>query len=663
MKIKDIFVSVLKALRTALGWTMIVFGGLLTGICALCAILAILGGLETESFGEQLGLCIVFLILMCVNLCVLLAGRWLKNGTFARKPAKPAVQKESKPDHPQPTEDQRRLEEIERDIIFVAGTLQANSMCPGKGAMERELEEMQKEKQLRLKRMATCMESVTVQDAWNTFTPEQQKRFDAQVYQYSQDVGRDGILPNEVYAANRGLVFVDGRPIPRQVATRLEELRKAAAEKERKKNMTTLQPMDYPVPFTELLIYPNRIVKRPKTAQFLHEEESGSYGSRSREAVYLYEENGRTSLVCEKQRRDEHHSQADLQWSMKVKLSLVPRSIHYIPLTKWALSMPWDDLRQYTDEVCVRMSGEPTEDKFKRYRRIKEDHMKNSHDQPGWNCTYDEIGLGFDSLDVWHLRRESHWREAPSGLPYNVTVVMKLLPKVEKESDEALCSLLNSLLWWNPDKADRLLWDARNWLDADWLQKQAEFNDSMHRNNPHNDGYEKALDEILHQLCLLEEPKPAVREKPEKKTALTFTPASSGNLKGYRMDMHTTSGEKYRFILSGLVAFHPNRSRMCGYGCDDWLFHCTAEGEDYILNFSDEASYGRCWSCTRISREDARKLDTMEAADWLRLMATMAKSGKQILHLHPDHAAKARAAMKIDHSRCGPISDQDFYGL
>ena len=99
---------------------------------------------------------------------------------------------------------------------------------------------------------------------------------------------------------------------------------------------------------------------------------------------------------------------------------------------------------------------------------------------------------------------------------------------------------------------------------------------------------------------------------------------------------------------------------MCGYGCDDWLFHCTLGGEDYILNFSDEASYGRCWRSVPISREDAQRLEQLESADWLRLMA---KSGKEIHSLHPDHAAEARAAMKIDHSRCGPISDKDFYGL
>ena len=143
------------------------------------------------------------------------------------------------------------------------------------------------------------------------------------------------------------------------------------------------------------------------------------------------------------------------------------------------------------------------------------------------------------------------------------------------------------------------------------------------------------------------------------KKTLKFEPAHSSGLKGYRMDMHTTSGGKYSFILSGLVNYRPNQSSMCGYGCDDWLFHCTLEGEDYILNFSDEASYGRCWRSVPISREDAQRLEQLEAADWLRLMA---KSGKEIHSLHPDHAAEARAVMKIDHSRCGPISDNDFYG-
>lgn len=493
MKIKERIRPVLKVIRIIVGCIIALLAGLLAGTCFFCAIAALFGGLELDSFGEQLGLFAIFLILMCVGLRVLIDGCWIKNGTFGKKPAKAAIQKAPKPKLPQPTEDQKRLEEIERAIDYTAGAIMANPMSPVRSADEENLKKLQQEKQARLKRIAAHSETITVQDAWNTFTPERRKRF-------------------------RGLVFLDGRPVPKEVAARLKELQQAAAaEKERKKNMTTLQPMDYPVPFTELLIYPNRITKRPKTAQVLHEEESGSYGIRSREAVYLFEENGRAVLVCEKQRQDEHSPQEDSEWSMRARLSLIPQPCHRIPLTQWALSLPWKDLRQYTDEVCVRTDGTPPWEEFKRYLLIKSSSMKNSHDQPGQNCTYDEIGLCFDSPDVWYLRRVSHWREAPSGLPYNVTIVMKLLPGVEKKSDEELCSLLNSLPWWDPISADILMWDARNWLDMEWLQKLAEFKDSLRRKHPHNDAYEKALDEVLKQICLLEEPKTAVKEESEMK--------------------------------------------------------------------------------------------------------------------------------------------------
>lgn len=245
-----------------------------------------------------------------------------------------------------------------------------------------------------------------------------------------------------------------------------------------------VKALDYPVPFTELLIYPNRITNQPETAQVLHAEEGASHGGRFKETVCLHEENGRTVLVCNKQRRDEHSPQEDSEWSMRARLSLVPQSIHYIPLTKWALSQPWwANLRQYTDEIWVRLSPDaPVQYEFNRYLQIRESRMRTSHDQPGWNCTYDEIGLGFGP-DI-HLYRDSRWREAPTGLPYHVTIKMQLLPGVERKSHEELCALMDSLPWWNPDSADRLLWDARNWLDADWLHQQAEFNDSMHRKNP-----------------------------------------------------------------------------------------------------------------------------------------------------------------------------------
>lgn len=505
MKIKERIRPVLKVIRIIVGCIIALLAGLLAGACAFCAFVVLFSALKPNAPGEQSGFFLLCFVLFAILFYAMVWGRGIKNGSTGKNQAKPVVQRVPKPDCPQPSEDQRQLWEVDGQIDHVVCILQANSMTPGRGAYEAQLAALEQEKQIRLRRMAKHMENVTVQDAWKTFTPEQQKRFDAQVYQYSQDVGRDGVLPREVYAKNRGLVFVDGRPVPKEVAARLKELQEAAAtEKERKKNMT-LQPMDYPVPFTELLIYPNRITNRPKTAQVLHAEEGASHGGRFKETVCLHEENGRTVLVCDKQRRDEHGPQGDSEWSMRAKLSLVPQSIHYIPLTKWALSQPWwANLRKYTDEVWVRLSPDaPVQYEFHRYRQIKESRMRTGHNQPGWNCTYDEIGLGIDS-GVWHLYRVSLWREAPSGLPYHVAIVMKLLPGVVKESEETLCGLMDSLPWWNPDKADRLMWNARNWLDEDWLHRQAELNDSMHRKNPRNDAYEKALDEVLKQLSLLE---------------------------------------------------------------------------------------------------------------------------------------------------------------
>lgn len=67
---------------------------------------------------------------------------------------------------------------------------------------------------------------ITVQDALNTFSEEEQWRFENRQYQYSQDTDRAGLSP-EIAAANRGLVFVDGRPVAKEVAARLDEMRNA----------------------------------------------------------------------------------------------------------------------------------------------------------------------------------------------------------------------------------------------------------------------------------------------------------------------------------------------------------------------------------------------------------------------------------------------------
>lgn len=112
MKLKEAIRSVLKFIRMAVGWALIVLGGVVALISGICAVFSLFGGMETESFGEQVGSCVIFLILMCVGICVQLEGRWIKNGLVGKKQSK------LKETHPQPketllqsTEAQRRLEE------------------------------------------------------------------------------------------------------------------------------------------------------------------------------------------------------------------------------------------------------------------------------------------------------------------------------------------------------------------------------------------------------------------------------------------------------------------------------------------------------------------------------------------------------------------------
>ncbi|MCI5700182.1 MAG: hypothetical protein MR308_07370 [Lachnospiraceae bacterium] len=144
-------------------------------------------------------LVIALLVLVAAFICMLIGRRCRKNDDARRKQdSKSKVQPKLRKDAPQPTEEQR---------------------------LQREKKEI-----LRAKRTAYAGK-ITVQDALNTFSAEEQQRFENQLYQYSQDTGRAGLSP-EIAAANRGMVFVDGRPVAKEVATRLDEMRNAVSLKE-----------------------------------------------------------------------------------------------------------------------------------------------------------------------------------------------------------------------------------------------------------------------------------------------------------------------------------------------------------------------------------------------------------------------------------------------
>lgn len=138
-----------------------------------------------------------------------------------------------------------------------------------------------------------------------------------------------------------------------------------------------------------------------------------------------------------------------------------------------------------------------------------------------------------------------------------------------------------------------------------------------------------------------------------------FVPIFIPNLAGYQMKMHTDSGEEHCFTLTGLKAYYPNMSSMCGYGSDEWCFHCKYNGENYILRFYDDSGYGTIWDCALINKENAEQLEKLSVVEWLKLVL---KSETKIFHLHPDTIDAAKNIVQATSSRCGPISDNGFYG-
>ena len=138
-----------------------------------------------------------------------------------------------------------------------------------------------------------------------------------------------------------------------------------------------------------------------------------------------------------------------------------------------------------------------------------------------------------------------------------------------------------------------------------------------------------------------------------------FVPIFIPNLAGYQMKMHTDSGEEHCFTLTGLKAYYPNISSMCGYGSDEWCFHCKYNGENYILRFCDDSGYGTIWDCALINKENAEQLEKLSVVEWLKLVL---KSETKIFHLHPDTIDAAKNIVQATSSRCGPISDNGFYG-
>ena len=131
------------------------------------------------------------------------------------------------------------------------------------------------------------------------------------------------------------------------------------------------------------------------------------------------------------------------------------------------------------------------------------------------------------------------------------------------------------------------------------------------------------------------------------------------DLEHFQMNMHTKSGEKYTFVLTGIYMHQPNMGGCNGYGSDDWFFHSKCNGEDHILHFCNDACYGTLWNSTAIADSDAKNLLTLSDAGWILLTRY---DKVCISSLHPDSIEDARKILKCTNTIGGPLNDAAIYG-
>ena len=83
--------------------------------------------------------------------------------------------------------------------------------------------------------------------------------------------------------------------------------------------------------------------------------------------------------------------------------------------------------------------------------------------------------------------------------------------------------------------------------------------------------------------------------------------------------MVTKEGQLYNFTYLGYTRYHPNRASTCGYGSDDWIYLCEEGNDYYLLMFSNDASCGPGWLCTKLLEDDYEKLVNANIDYWGRI--------------------------------------------
>ncbi len=202
-KAEETVKKIYRALRKIFGWTLTIISGFMCWTGFMCAVMTLFGLLEIDSFGEWLAF-LVFYVLFTVAFAML-----FRLGLRIKKiPDKKHPVKAEKATVPTTTEN---IPEMKQPPV-----LPEETSSP-------EIQTSSVEKQTEV----PAVQKPTEREALATFSPEEQQRFENRRYQYTQDTGRDGRTPEEA-AEVRGVVFVDGRPVVREVAERMEDLQKAS---------------------------------------------------------------------------------------------------------------------------------------------------------------------------------------------------------------------------------------------------------------------------------------------------------------------------------------------------------------------------------------------------------------------------------------------------
>ena len=122
--------------------------------------------------------------------------------------------------------------------------------------------------------------------------------------------------------------------------------------------------------------------------------------------------------------------------------------------------------------------------------------------------------------------------------------------------------------------------------------------------------------------------------------------------------MHTRDGEKHQFVYTGNMRYSPNKSSVCGYGSDDWIYLCQYKGKDCLLMFSDSAEYGCSWICYVMGVEHLAALTSETVDIWYEMIKT--KTQRKIYALKLENIDELRSVLPRA-SRCtGSFQDKHF---